>query len=154
MTTEEIIQLARNFRQEATLEEVQEVSPLGIGSKRFAVLASDEVVAKIPWRDRGIWENAAEAALWEWAPEELRALLAPVRDLRGGVLWQDRCRPASENPELLRELARWGISDSAANLGELRGKIVCYDYAYFGEELYHKIAPGIAKNEQNGLLDI
>ena len=154
MKLEEILEIAREFRSWPSEEEVRSYHPLGIGSKRCAFLAEGNVVAKIPWRERGIWENAAEAALWEWAPPELRVLLAPVRDLRGGVLWQDLCAPSEGDPELLRELARWGISDSAANLGELQGRMVCYDYAYFGEKIFNEIKDLIAKNEQNGLLDI
>jgi hypothetical protein len=132
---------------------------LGIGGKRCA-LADGSLVVKIPWRERGLWENHAEAALWEWAPEELRDLLAPVVKIDRGLLWQERCIPiasGSRTRELQSRLARWGISDSAKNLGILgqnQRRIVCYDYAFFSPEIFRQIEDRIAKNEQRYTFDI
>lgn len=132
------------------LPSLTDLAILGIGGKRCGVEDGD-LVAKVAWREKGLWENQAEAALWEWAPPDLRKLLAPVRGFERGVLWQDRCLPVvadSSTRSVQEGLARWGITDSAKNLALLRGQIVCYDYAFFAPWVFEEISEAIAKNEQ------
>jgi hypothetical protein len=124
------------------------IEPLGIGGRRVVFLLDEDRVAKLAWRAPGQIDNEIEWLLWSGADTGLRELLCPALELaEGQILIQARCLPIAsealpEAPELIRRLARAGISDAAVNLGIYEGRTVCYDYCLTRPELSRRLLSG------------
>jgi hypothetical protein len=105
------------------------------------------LVAKVAHRPIGLRDNEIELRVYRRADAQLRDLLCPVLHLSpGGAVLARRCLPLSASPgdltvsDTIRRLAGAGISDAAANLGLLDGRIVCYDYAQISARLLSFVA--------------
>lgn len=118
-----------------------ELEALGIGGRRIAVGLDDERVAKIAFKREGLVDNEIEWRLFQKAEAELRELLCPALALTAsGALVQGRCLPSAQSDAaLVRQLAHYGISDAAINLGVYQGKMVCYDYCLLRPEKLREI---------------
>lgn len=146
MTIQELeMSLRQAKRPEEALDICQDWDVLGIGGQRIVLRSSEEGVWKVPWRERGELDNEIEWRLWQEAPGDLQDLLCPVWDRESLSNLQALCTPVSYNDldsrgrDLVARLSRWGISDSAVNLGLLGGKLVCYDYSYISPALYQSL---------------
>ena len=117
---------------------------IGLGGKRLALRAREGGVWKIPWREKGAWDNEIEWRVWQGADLELRSMLCPLLGRQSQSVRQASCRPVAfteigaQGLEIVSCLAKYGISDSAVNLGWYENRLVCYDYAYISAELFRK----------------
>ena len=62
------------------IERALGVPVLGWGSSRLAVRVAPGVVAKLPWREDGVEQNAREVKLYEQASDEVKDLMLPPLD--------------------------------------------------------------------------
>ena len=114
---------------------------LGIGGRRLAVGLDSGRVAKIAFKREGLVDNEIEWRLFSEAESDLRELLCPALSLtQSGALIQARCLPSAQyDARLVRQLAQYGISDAAINLGVYQGRMVCYDYCLLRPEKLREI---------------
>lgn len=117
---------------------------LGVGGRRMTVLIDPNRVAKLAWRREGIVDNEIEWRLYNQADPELKQLLCPALELMDcGALVQERCIPiAYQDATITRQLASYGISDTAINLGLIGDKPVCFDYSMLGPEKMRQLLSG------------
>ena len=149
--------------REAVLDmiEAEDFNILGVGVSRVGIAVDTETVAKLAWRSRGLTDNLIEHRLWEYVEKTntsiqpdalssepeifLKDLLAPVKDYREDVLWMQRCIQVNyqitdhKMKRLAQDLTRFGITDSAVNMGLLSTELVCFDYCYISERLYDEV---------------
>lgn len=138
---------------------------LGVGFSRVGILysdrdVSDPAVAKLAWKDDGISDNSIEVMVWNYAKShpsisspfsistandiDLYDLLVPVFRSEGDWILQAHCMPLSfhssdkKQAKIREHLAKFGISDTAVNLGFYNNKIVCFDYCRISPQLYSK----------------
>lgn len=141
---EEILQNSKNA-QEIILK-CAGLDIVGIGGRR-AVVRSREGVWKIPWGGSGERDNEIEWRIWQSADEKLRDLLCPITDRESRSILQTEVLPlsfeaaGSAGHKIIRELAQYGISDIAVNLGLLERRVVCYDYSFISPSLYENLFP-------------
>lgn len=119
---------------------------LGVGGKRIVIRADEDRVAKLAWKEAGVLDNEIEWRVWAGAEAALRELLCPTLEFRAsGVSFQSLCLPLAfealgeRGRETMIELARYGISDVAVNLGVFGERIVCYDYCQIRGELFFEL---------------
>lgn len=119
------------------------ITVLGLGRSRLAIPKSEQEVYKLAWRSLGLAENSLEHRVYQQAPEDLRAVLAPAIELhQAGILIQGRCQPTdlgAEAAAVLQTLSRYGIVDGVLNLGRYQQRVVCYDYALLGTERFFQV---------------
>jgi len=137
--------VATELKPSDALELASRYPVIGIGRARLAVAISDQQIVKVAWRAAGITDNAVELAIWQTAPEHIRRWLAPGVDIFGyGLLLMPFCRIARDHSGvalMISQLTSYGISDTISNLGEYRGRLVCYDYASTSSDLFNRLEP-------------
>lgn len=121
---------------------------LGIGGRRITIAGEEGFVYKLAWREAGILDNEIEWRVWQSAPDDLRDYLCRSHDLTlSGISKQDRCLPISAEAlpdggfQIMKSLARWGISDVSANLALIGENVVCYDYCVIRVDLFRDLFP-------------
>lgn len=118
-----------------------DVDPLGVGAKRV-VVADGKNVIKFAWNQEGVLDNQVEWKLWNKATPDLKKLLCPCVKIQDNVLVQKRCMPikSGQFSEVVSRLSRYGILDTAVNLGWLDAHVVCYDYSWVSAELLGQLS--------------
>lgn len=144
-----------HFPDEDDIERALGVPVLGWGSSRLVVRVAPGVVAKLPWREDGVEQNAREVRLYEQASDEVREMMLPPLDYIDppGVSIFPEVKTVgysdSDSPEVIRSRSRelddarnrWldlvksgkpgAVTEdvgSGGNWGFYNGKMVLIDY--------------------------
>lgn len=149
--------------QEAAVKSITEsgYTILGIGVSRIGVAIDEKTIAKLAWRESGLVDNLLESKLTDYIKEndpritpqqislnkELRLadMIVPVQQYYDGSITMPRCLPVNyqqtdvAHRQIVQALSKFGITDSAVNLGLLEGRLVCFDYCYISDKLYRQL---------------
>lgn len=142
---------------------------LGVGVSRIGIAIGTDEVVKISYKRRGLADSLTEYNMWQYVEKEnpfidsdiseishspepeskvfLKDLLSPVVDYNAdnSLIVLERCLPVNfqgSDPKmssLVKNLSKFGISDSAINLGFIGVKVVCFDYAWLSSEMFDKV---------------
>ena len=126
------------------LEDSLGVPVLGYGGTRVVVRVAPGVVAKLPWREQGVEQNAAEVDNYADADPRVKALLlAPLGMVDGASLYPEVEQLTAKDetaPDYVRAVKAWGKlwqknvpgtittdHDTFKNWGRYQGRMVLID---------------------------